>query len=265
WKWDMTLTFDKTNSTITKLDVPAYQTGPGSVFYIREGESYGTMYGAKYVKSLDQMAKQLPEGEDILNYVVNNEGYVIKSGTQATIDELPIVVEDENGTPASLKIGDINPDFRMGITSTLSYKNFSFYTMWKWKNGGDIYNKTAQNMVRDNRLAVMDQYGKKPEDMKTIRYYNAFYGGSNPSEYWVEDGSYLRLGEASLSYNLNKNNLGALGEYLSSINMSLIGKNLLTFTNYSGFDPEVMSSGYVYDNTGYPNFRTYSFSIAIKF
>ncbi len=265
WTWDLTLTFDKTQSKITQLDVEAYQTGPGSVFYIREGESYGTMYGSKYVKSLDQMSKQLPQGTSISDFEVNNEGYVVKAGSQGTLEELPIVIEDENGAPASLKIGDVNPDFRMGLSSTLSYKNFSFYMLWRWKQGGDIYNKTAQNMVRDNRLAIMDQYGKDPADMKTIRYYNKFYDGSNPSEYWVEDGTYLRLGEASFSYVLNKKDLGLIGKYVSSVNLGLIGKNLLTFTNYTGFDPEVTSGGYVYDNSGYPNFRTYSFSIGIKF
>ena len=266
WNWDLTLTFDRTTSEITKLDIGEYQTGPQDAFFIREGESFGVMYGKTYVKSLNDMASQLPTGKTIADYEMNNEGYVIDAGTQGTNTEFPIFKQGADGKSELSVIGDMNPNFRMGINSMLSYKNFSFYMLWRLKSGGDIYNKTGQSMVRDNRNAIMDQVGKPDSEMKTISYYNTFYNGGEINEYWIEDGSYLRLSEASLSYRLNKNNLGSLGNYIKSINMSLIGKNIFTLTNYSGFDPEVLASGgYAYDNSIYPNFRTISFSLGLEF
>jgi len=265
WNWDLTLTFDRTRSEITELDVPEYQAGPQSSFFIREGESYGTMYGRKFVKTLSQMEKQLPTGGSISDYEVNSDGYVVLAGSQGTTNEMPILKSDADGNPVSEKIGDINPDFRMGLSSTLSYKNISFYMLWRYKQGGDIYNSTAQKMVNHNRHAMMDQYGKQPEEMKTFGYYQGFYDKQSINEFWVEDGTYVRLAETSISYRMGKSELGGLSKYISSINMSLIGKNLLTFSNYSGYDPEVTSNGYAFDNTGYPNFRTYSFSLAFNF
>ncbi|MCG8412367.1 MAG: SusC/RagA family TonB-linked outer membrane protein [Bacteroidales bacterium] len=264
-QWDMRFTFDKTSSKITKLDFPEYRTGPQSSFYIKEGEAYGIMYGRKFVRSIQQMREQLSENDNISNYKLNSEGYVIRANSQGTKNETPILVKDKNGNPVTEKIGDINPDFRMGISSDLAYKNFNFHMLWKWKQGGDLYNSTAQKMVNHNRHPIMDQYGKAPEKMKTIDYYLGFYDSQSINEFWVEDGTYLRLAEASINYTFTKDNLGKLGQYVNGIKLGIIGKNLLTFTNYSGYDPEVTSSGYAFDNNGYPNFTTYSFSVGIEF
>jgi TonB-linked SusC/RagA family outer membrane protein len=264
-KWDLRFTFDKTQSEITELNVPEYKKGPQSSFYIKEGEPYGVMYGRKFVRSLDQMQKQLAEGEVIADYTINNEGYVIKAGTQGTRNETPILLKDEKGNPVTQKIADINPDFRMGIMSNLSYKNIGFSMLWKWKQGGDIYNSTAQKMVNYNRHPIMDQYGKEPVNMKTIDYYLGFYDSQSINEFWIEDATYLRLAELSINYTLSGKCLGKIGEYVKSVKLGFIGKNLLTITDYSGYDPEVTSNGYAFDNTGYPNFRTYSFSLSIDF
>ncbi|WP_461631610.1 SusC/RagA family TonB-linked outer membrane protein [Labilibaculum euxinus] len=263
--WDLRFTFDKTKSEITKLDVPAYRTGPQSSFYIQEGEAYGIMYGRKFVHTLEQMQAQIPDGESITNYALNNEGFVIENGTEGTRNESPILLKDEQDNPITQKIGDINPDFRMGLTSSLSYKDFGFFMLWKWKQGGDVYNSTAQKMVNHNRHPMMDQFGKSPEAMKTIDYYLGLYNSQSINEFWIEDGTYLRLAEASVKYTLKGEKLGRLGKYVESVKFGIIGKNLLTFTNYSGYDPEVTFDGYAFDNTGYPNFTTYSFSVNIEF
>ena len=223
------------------------------------------MYGRKFVRSIQQMQEQLSENDNISNYELNSEGYVIRANSQGTENETPILVKDKDGNPVTEKIGDINPDFRMGISSDLAYKNFIFHMLWKWKQGGDLYNSTAQKMVNHNRHPMMDQYGKDPEKMKTIDYYLGFYDSQSINEFWVEDGTYLRLAEASINYTFTKDNLGKLGQYVNGIKLGIIGKNLLTFTNYSGYDPEVTSSGYAFDNNGYPNFTTYSFSVGIEF
>ncbi len=269
WNWDMTITFDKTRSEITKLDVPAYRSGPRKAFKIAEGEVFGGMYGVDFVRTLDQMEAQLPTGGSIDDYVVNRDGVVVKKADVGTANERAITLLDENGAEKEVKIGDINPDFRLGLNTTVSYKNFSLYMLWQWKQGGDMYNGTGQYLVRDNRHEMMDQMHVKPEDKKTVAYYQSLYDAQAVNGFWVEDATYLRLKEASFYYNLDKSSLGKVGNYIQNVRMGVVGRNLLTFTGYSGYDPEAAySTGgptYTFDNYGYPNFRSYSFSIELKF
>jgi hypothetical protein len=74
------------------------------------------------------------------------------------------------------------------------------------------------------------------------------------------------LREVSLSYQIKPENLNILGDGIESITLSAIGRNLLTFTEYSGYDPEVGSIRNPFDSTGaYPNFRNYALSVSFKF
>jgi hypothetical protein len=105
---------------------------------------------------------------------------------------------------------------------------------------------------------------------KAIPYYKTFYDVNNFNEFWVEDGSYLKLRELSLSYNVPSSALqGFVRGYIKNIKLALIGKNLFTVTNYSGYDPEVMTTDgtqyFAYDFMGYPNYRSYSVSLELKF
>ena len=168
------------------------------------------------------------------------------------------------------KIGDSNSDFKMGASSTLRYKAISLYFLFDWKQGGDIYNKTAQWLTRDDRHGMMDQTGKPENEKKALDYYKAFYDVNDFNDFWVEDGTYVKLRELSLSYNMSGKTLGSFANgFVKGLKLSLIGRNLLTFTNYTGFDPEVGTTNgtqiWAYDFMGYPNFRSYSASLELKF
>jgi len=265
FKWNVTLTFDRTRQKITKLDIPEYRTGPRSAFRIKEGETFGTMYGVDFVRTLEQMQQQLPITENINDYSINRDGVVVKTNDIGTSNETPFVLLDANGAEKVQKIGDINPNFKLGLNSTFSYKNITFYMLWQWKNGGDIYNHTSQFLVRDNRLGIVDQIHTKPENKKTVDYYQALYDADAINGYWVEDASYLKLNEASINYTLNKKNLGVSNKFIEQIKIGIIGRNLLTITNYTGYDPQAGSGGFLFDNFGYPNFSSYSFSVQVKF
>ncbi|MDX9846702.1 MAG: SusC/RagA family TonB-linked outer membrane protein [Tenuifilaceae bacterium] len=274
--WDMNLVFDRVRTEITRLDVPAYQTGPQGqegfkVFYIKEGEVFGAIYGEDWVKSLDQMAKQLPTDATIDDYTINSDGYVIRKGTEGTIYEAPIKVLDENGTVLYGKIGDTTPDFKLGLTTNLNYKGIGLYMLWEWKQGGDVYNRTAQWLTRDNRHGMMDQAGKEENAKKTIPYYKTFYDVNNVNSFWVEDASYVKLREVSLFYEIPKNLISGFAKgAFKSVKIGLVGRNLLTFSKYSGYDPEVQTNDgtaqfFAYDFMGYPNYRTFSGSLELKF
>lgn len=275
--WSARLMFDKVLTQITQLDIPSFQYGPqgqeaDKLFLMATGEKFGTMYGYRFLRSLDEMAKQLGANQTIDMFEINSDGYVVPAGTQGTNFEVPQVLRDANGQPAVVKIGDGTPDFNLKLTTNMRYKDFTLYMLWDWKQGGDIYNKTAQWLTRDNRWAKMDQSGKPENEKKTVNYYKGFYYINEMNDYWVEDGSFLKLRELSLYYNLRSEKLSnVMGGYLKGVRIGVIGRNLLTFTKYSGYDPEVQTwnSGgvqyYPYDFAGYPNYRSYSGSIELRF
>ncbi|MFY0713007.1 SusC/RagA family TonB-linked outer membrane protein [Seonamhaeicola sp. NFXS20] len=265
FSWNAAITFDRTRQKITKLTIPEYRTGPRNTFRIKEGETFGTMYGVDFVRTLEQMEQQLPEGDNINNYSVNRDGVVVLTSDIGTVDEKPFVLTGESGAELVHKIGDINPDFNLGLNTSFSYKNISAYMLWQWKQGGDLYNHTAQYLVRDNRLGIIDQIHTKPENKKTVNYYQALYDADAINGFWVEDATYIKLNEASLYYTLNKKSKGFNVDYIEEIKIGVIGRNLWTITDYTGYDPQVGSDGFLFDDFGYPNFRNYSISVQVKF
>lgn len=260
------INFDKIKQEMVSLTIPSYYTGPHSAYFINPGEAFGTIYGYEWVRTLDEMSKQLPAGESISNYEVNSDGYVIKKGTEGSTTEKAILVDTDNdGTADKIAIGDGNADFHMNLSTTYTYKGFTFYMLLDWKQGGDIYNYTHQYIFRDGRAIEFDQVGKAEGEKKSNAYYSNFYQQSINS-YFVEDGTYLKLRELSAFYTWKPKNKSNL---IKGIKFGIIGRNLLTFSNYSGYDPEVASSGdlttFAFDDFGYPNFRTVSASLEFKF
>lgn len=265
--WDLGITWSTSSQTITKLDVPPYQSGPGGVFYIREGEDYGAIYGFDWVRSLDVMANQVPAGETIDDYEINSEGYVIPAGTEGSPLESPVKLLDENGDDAFVQIGNGRPDWTGGISNTVRYKGLSAYVLLDIKKGGDVYNRKSQWLTRDSRNGIMDMSGVAEDEKKAFDYYQGFYDVNTNNAYWVEDAGYVKLREVSLSYDFSQDQLATLtGNTLKGATISAIGRNLLTFTGYSGYDPEVGSIRSPYDGTGsYPNFRNMALSLSLKF
>jgi TonB-linked SusC/RagA family outer membrane protein len=273
--YNMGFIFDRVRTEITELTVPPFQTGPqgqeaDKCFYIREGEVFGAMYGYKFLRSLDELALQLGDADNISNYVINSDGYVIPKGTEGTTSEVPIKKRDETGALWYGKVGDSNPDFKIAMTNNLNFKGIGLYALLEWKNGGDIYNKSAQWLTRDDRHGMMDQFGKPDYLKKTLTYYKTFYDVNDFNDFWVEDGSFLKLREVSLSYTLPVSALRNFANgFIKGIKLSVLGKNLYTLTNYSGYDPEVGTTDntqyFSYDFMGYPNYRSYAASLELKF
>jgi len=268
-QWNLGANYSQTRGTINKLNAPTQQVGPDGLFLLKEGTEWGSMWGRTFVDNLGDMALQLPAGEKITDYSINSDGLVVKTSTIGTPEEAGIIKVDENGTPAVDQIGNQQADFRIGLTSNLTYRNFNFYMLWDWKQGGDIYNRNNQWNTISERSAIVDQAGKPEGEKKTRKYYGSLYDVNQNQGFWVEDGTYLKLREVSLTYNFPK----TLTEKLpfTSGRLSLIGRNVLQFTNYSGWDPEVSSySGDVQQNFAvdygvYPTQSTYSLSLNLKF
>ncbi len=182
--YNIGLIVDRVRTKITQLDVPPFQTGPqgqeaNKAFYIREGESFGAMYGYSFLKSLDELgpaaaASTTTTVDDTSHDLYYKQRWLCycKRYRRDNIRS-PIKKLDENGNLWYGKIGDSNPKFKVAMTNNLHYKGFGLYALIEWKNGGDIYNKSAQWLTRDDRHGMMDQFGKPDYLKKTISYYKS--------------------------------------------------------------------------------------------
>lgn len=156
--------------------------------------------------------------------------FQIEEGASATQivgnDSLP------DGRRVVRKIGDANPDFNMSFTNDLKFGAFRLYGLLDWQKGGDIINLTK--FLYDLGSNTADYVGAGENRLAVFGKQTAVY---------VEDGSFVKLREVTLSYDLPAPLVSRLGKRLRSAQLSLSGRNLLTFTDYTGLDPEVSNFG----------------------
>ena len=260
--WNGGIIFTSVSQTVSRFDNTPILFGPEDAFILQEGEKFGTIYGEKFARSVNDLSTSQQAAD---SYVLNSEGFVVRASEIGTVDEKAIKVQNEDGT-TQFVIGDIVPDFKMGFNTTFNWKGLQAFILVDWKQGGDVYNNTSQWILRELRGGIVDQSGVAANQQKPVGYYSTFYNVNAPTAYFVEDGSYVKLREASISYSLPKS---ILGNVFKEVKVGLIGRNLLTFTKYTGYDPEVATSSgsqyFGFDGYGYPNFTTVSGSIEFKF
>ncbi len=291
------LLFDKSTSTITEFEPPAQRYGPnvqnGNVFYRRAGEEVGTFYGTRWVESTGNLPGDLSGYSDYFD--TNDDGYVVpvgagntwRDGWGETADDhlwgtevvaedgtvlgmwgIPVAYEDEDGNDFT-RIGRALPDFQMSFSSNFRYRGLSLYALFDSQIGGEIYNQTRQWPYRDQMHGDLDQRGVERAEQKPNAYYQQLYNINSSSSHFVEDGTYVKLREFAVRYSFDHAALQPVfGDALDRVQVSLIGRNLLTWTSYSGFDPEVGledASILRFDAFSYPNYRTLSASLEIQF
>jgi hypothetical protein len=274
--YNFTLTADRSRQKIDELNRASFRVGSASqnqnIFYYKAGEQMGVIYGHRWARSIAELADNpINAGKDLNSlYEINDDGYVVAKGTRGLPSERAIIYVDKNGSN-NQKIGDVNPDYSFGFANTVRAGGFTLYGLFDGTHGGNIYNFTKQWMFQDMRHAALDQFGKPQENKKAVEYYNVgFYDALEPNSYFVEDGSYVKLRELSLSYNVSPriiNSMRFLGTG-RSLKVAMIGRNLKTWTKYSGFDPEASSNGdfnFRIDGFRYPSFRQFTGQIEIGF
>ena len=274
FSWRTTVVFSRVKQRITELPIAPYlasgqdYNGDQNIFYIKGGEIYGAIYGYKMVRTLDEMSKQLPAGKTIADFEVNSEGYVIAKGTQGKPNELPIKMLNADGTPWYGKIGNGNPDFVAGITNTINFKNFQLYLLLDWKQGGDIYNGKEQRLTFNYVSQKQDMTNVPTASKRAAAYWGTgMYDANNANAYWVEDGTYLKVRELAIGYTVPSKYLSTVfNGFIKGINAKVVGRNLLTFSNYSGYDPEVGTIRYPVDGiNANPIYRNYAVSLSFNF
>jgi len=200
-------------------------------------------------------------------------GYISEGVDPATGDLIYSDV-DGNGIVNSSDrtvIGDAQPDFTFGFSNSLSYKRFDLNIFFQGSYGNDIYNATRIDLEgmfdsKNQSTAVLNRW-TEPGQVTDIPRVGNMDNVKNSSRF-VEDGSYIRLKALTLAYNLIK----ASDKYKAIKNLSVFftGQNLLTFTNYSGFDPEVNAFGNSATELGidygtYPQARTFIVGLNVEF
>ncbi len=276
FSYNFTLTAERSRQKIDNLSRAPFRVGSNSqnqnIFYYKAGETMGVIYGKRWARTIEELADNpLNAGVDLnATYEINDDGLVVRKGTRGTAAERAIAYVDTAGSN-NVKIADVNPDFSFGFSNTVRLGGFTLYGLLDGTRGGDIYNLTKQWMFQDMRHAALDQSGKAPENKKAIDYYQVgLYNNTEPNSFFVEDGSYIKVREVALSYALSPAALSSLRFLGNSrtVRLSVIGRNLKTWTNYSGFDPESSSNGdfnYRIDGFRYPSYRQFSGMIEIGF
>jgi TonB-linked SusC/RagA family outer membrane protein len=268
FKWVTNFNISRNTNKILKLNFEGSEvTGPELGYkYFAEGESAGQFF------LYDWAGVNALTGNPLWNY---------PDGTQS---ETPPATLD-NSVQYRKPMGDALPDFYGGLTNTFTYKNWKLDAFFSFSYGNQLYNGTkalqytyttadANNLspdMLDYWLITGHQTEIPKLDNASVR---TGFGGTvdyisgRDSDRFLEDASYIRLKNISLTYNMPESWLQ--NNFMNKAFIFIQGNNLLTFTEYSGLDPEVnafgssaLSSGY--DELTMPQSKSFSIGLNIGF
>jgi len=279
--WDLSTRWGYYRATVTKIanGQPIIDGG----FAIMQGKPLGLFYVQTLLTNINQLG---PDGKTPLipvanqgNYVVASNGYVVNTKTNAAVY-----------TPANdLSVdGHAYPDFTSSLINRVTlYKKFTISFQFDWTHGNSIYNITKQWLYTpvggsggqganssdfDKAISVGTNRGA------FVNYYQSLYNLVLPSSPFIENGSFIRLKDLSLTYDLSR--YVANSRAIRRLTVTASGRNLLTITKYSGLDPENtgaydaqgdnLSANRLgafagVDYFGTPNLRSYQFSLNVGF
>lgn len=201
-----------------------------------------------------------------LSAAINGQPLPVYYGRGFLRDQKGNIVYDQNGIPQADPnpkiIGNPNPDFTASFISELTVKgNLSIRVQLDAVYGNDVFN-FARRIGAHPSYGVLKDYEKELRGEVPKGYGAAVF---RIFENWIEDGSYIKLREISISYLLQLKNLP-----FRSVRVSLIGRNLLSFDRYSGYDPETNIAAQAtavrgYDYVEVPIPRSYSIQLTFNF
>ncbi|MBC7888928.1 MAG: SusC/RagA family TonB-linked outer membrane protein [Ferruginibacter sp.] len=273
FNWDFTTNFNhqtsKIGSVSTGQDIIVTSSAGYGNYVLRAGSKIGQLFGLKTFTSLDETRQNgtayIAKGDQGKYAIVN--GYVVDTATKGL-----------QFTNELYAFGDPNPKFNMAFINSLSYKGLSLSFQFDWIYGSHLYNQTKEWMYRDG---IHGDYEKKitvnGQTAAFSNYYVSAYGDmwgsingarNSVKDYFYEDASFLRLRNVSLAFNATE--MFPI-KYVRKLQLVLTGRNLLTFTKYTGMDPETNSGT---SNSGFdrgvdyvttPNSRTFQVGLNVGF
>lgn len=273
---------------------------------------YGNVWGRRFYKGCGSMPaavqSQCGEGKA---FQVNDQGWVVWAGEGNSwrdgitknlwqsklpaaqspwnfplwfghpIVDRPLRGEPGEGVGIQQIIGNVMPDFRFTFSNNVQFKRLTVYALLDGTIGHDINNQGEGWGLFDFNSSNFDWGNATVETAKPVGYgwragggegvgSGGFYDQLGPNNYNVEDGSYAKLREVSVAYRVGA--VRGVGDFT----LGLIGRNLATFSSYSGYDPEVGSNGSTagvtnsglinqVDAFGFPTLRSFTFTISTRF
>ncbi|MEH6679795.1 MAG: TonB-dependent receptor [Sediminicola sp.] len=267
FKWNTNLNISSNKNRVKELPENLLTNGyiqNGTYHILKEGLPIGTFYGWKFegVYARD---------EDNVNGITNGAlGEAFEGGEPIWNDLNGDNIIDEDDRQV---IGDAQPDFFGGINNDFVYKDFSLSLFFQFSYGNEIYseiNHQRNSVVRYNNLSTdaLDRW-RNPGDItdfpKPVRD-DPMQSDSRVQSRWVEDGSYIKLKNLSFRYSVPTEFISPFG--LTRLDAHITATNLITWTKYTGFDPDVNSysglrSGV--DEGSYPQSRTIMMGVNFGF
>ncbi|MFT3981129.1 MAG: TonB-dependent receptor [Ferruginibacter sp.] len=238
-------------------------------FIQRVGQSIGTLYG--YVE--DGYYDNEAEVRNDLVYT-NQPDAIIRR----MVGEIKYKNLDADPSSVSISdrtvIGNVNPDYIFGFTNNFRYKKFDLSVFVNGVQGNDIVNMntrfnanigTGKNISQETLDGAWDA-DKDNTNATSPKVMRQFWRTMLFTRRFIEDGSFVRIKNVTLGYTLPNNIIKGM----STLRLSVGVNNLLTFTKYSGYDPEMNSYGdnpalFGVDLGGYPNSRTYNITLRCGF
>lgn len=273
--WDLTTNFSHQTSKIDRInggaDIILTSAAGSTALVLTAGQKIGQIYGYKALTSVDET------NQNGTKYISEQDAgkYQVVNGTLVDTATRGIQFSSE-----AYPLGDPNPKFNASFISGFGYKDFlTFSFQFDWIYGSHLYNQTKEWMYRDG---IHGDYAKPITINGVTAAYTAYYqsayssawgslygpGNNATKDYFYEDASFLRLRNISIGLDLAK---VIKMKYFSRLQLVLTGRNILTVTNYTGFDPE-LSSGAVnssfdrgIDNSTIPNLKSYAVGLNVGF
>ena len=267
--WNLTTLFGKQSSKITKvIGEPIIVTSAaGTTGYIlTEGMKVGQIYGYLGLHSVNEINPETKQPyidpAEQANYTLASNGWVVDKATKQ-----PYFTPDQH------TFGDPNPKFNMSFSNDFTIKDIvSINFQVDWLSGSHLYNQLKEWMYRD---AIHKDYEGEITIEGETGAWTAFYRGvyaqrqrCGTKNYYYEDASFVRLRNISVAIDLAK---AFSLKPCKSLQLVLSGRNLVTLTKYTGFDPELNGAGNNSawdrgtDNGQLPNFKTYQVGLNVGF
>ncbi|MEY3433559.1 MAG: hypothetical protein RL131_1495, partial [Bacteroidota bacterium] len=246
FSWSTTLNLAHNKNEITSLTNP-FSNGD-SILYVGprgQGQTGATLQILKTGKPLGQFFSFIYEGK-------NSSGLSQFRKKDGTITTAPL-----NGTDY-FYVGDAQPRILAGWSNNLKYKRFSLNVFFRGVFGAKIFNATRGNLSYTPNATVSNLSALLTSEDKVTDPRNSFF-----STRYIESGNYVRMDNATLSYDIDAKIKG-----VRNIRAYVTANNLFVLTKYSGIDPEINQGGVapgVDNNNFYPKTRVFLFGLTASF